>query len=194
LTFLSLYKDYREKGRRYKKVFIESKKNKYSDFLLICMDFGLPGFFGFAYSQDQLKLLSLLKESKKKTGKKLVLMSAPSFVVDFDYKTFVSLMKELGFDKVTELTFGAKITNEQYHNYIKKNKSKQEKFISSVCPSSIEFIKNSFPEMKKFLLPFDSPMGAMSKVVKKMYPRHNIVFLSPCFAKKLSNTQSLFLR
>jgi len=155
------------------------------------MDFGFPNFFGFAYSADQLKILSLIKESKTKKGKKLVLMSAPSFVVDFDYKTFVPLMKGLGFDKVTELTFGAKITNQQYHKYIKQNKTKQEKFISSVCPASVELIKNQFPEMKKYLLPFDSPMGAMSKIVRKNYPKHKIVFLAPCNAKKIEASKLL---
>ncbi|MFA6065490.1 MAG: [Fe-Fe] hydrogenase large subunit C-terminal domain-containing protein [archaeon] len=155
------------------------------------MDFGLPNFFGFAYSPDQLKLLSLIKESNKRNGKKLVLMSAPAFVVDFDYKPFVPLMKALGFDKVTELTFGAKITNQQYHKYIKSNKSAQEKFISSVCPASVELIKNQFPEMKKYLLPFDSPMGAMSKIVKKSYPKHKIIFLAPCNAKKIEASKYL---
>ena len=155
------------------------------------MDFGFPNFFGFAYSMDQLELLSLLKQANKKNGKKLVLMSAPAFIVDFDYKTFVPLMKGLGFDKVTELTFGAKITNEQYHAFIKKNKSKQEKFISSVCPASVELIKNQFPEMKKFLLPFDSPMSAMSKIVRKNFPNHKIVFLAPCPAKKLEASKVL---
>lgn len=161
------------------------------------MDFGFPSFFGFAYNEDQLKLLKLLKESKKKNGKKLVLMSAPSFVVDFDYKKFVKQMKGLGFDKVTELTFGAKITNQNYYNYIKKHYSIYKKgnkkvdkdfsikFISSVCPASVELIKSKFPVMRKYLLPFDSPMGAMSKVVKKNFPNHKIVFLSPCSAKKL---------
>jgi len=143
------------------------------------MDFGFPSFFGFAYSQDQLKVVKLLKSREK-----VLLMAAPSFVVDFDYKTFVPLMKALGFDKVTELTFGAKITNNNYEKFIRKNKSKQAKFISSVCPASVELIKNKFPEMKKFLLPFDSPMGAMSKVCRKNFPKHKIVFLSPCSAKK----------
>ncbi|MFA5931016.1 MAG: [Fe-Fe] hydrogenase large subunit C-terminal domain-containing protein [archaeon] len=148
------------------------------------------------YSEDQLKVLSLLSESKKKNSKiKLYLMVAPSFVVDFDYLSFVPLMKSLGFDKVTELTFGAKIVNQHYHKYIKehytnyiqgkkKDKNFQEKFIASVCPSSVELIKNRYPELKKYLLPFDSPMGAMAKVIRKNFPTHKIIFLSPCSAKK----------
>ena len=149
------------------------------------MDFGLPDFFGFAYSEDQLKVLQLLKESNTKKGSKIILMTAPSFVVDFKYDSFVQKMKGLGFDKVTELTFGAKIVNQSYHKYIKENKTKQEKFIASVCPASVELIKNKYPYLKRFLLPFDSPMVAMSKVLKKNYPKHKIVFASPCSAKKI---------
>lgn len=139
----------------------------------------------FGYNDDQRKVLSLLTKSNNSKKEKVCLMVAPSFVVDFDFHTFVPKMKALGFDKVTELTFGAKITNKQYEKFLKKNKGKQEKFISSVCPASVELIKNSFPELKKFLLPFDSPMGAMAKVCKKNFPKHKIVFLSPCVPKKI---------
>lgn len=151
----------------------------------------------FGYNEDQRRLLSLLAVAKKPKSKtKLVLMAAPSFVVDFDYKSFVPKMKGLGFDKVTELTFGAKIVNQQYHNYIQnhfsaylgnkktKDGNFQDKFFSSVCPASVELVKNQFPKTKKFLLPFVSPMGAMAKIVRKNFPRHIIVFLSPCSAKK----------
>ncbi len=149
------------------------------------MDFGFKDFFGFAYSTDQEKVLALLKESKSKKGSKVLLMTAPSFVVDFGYDSFVQKMKGLGFDKVTELTFGAKIVNQCYHNYIKDKKTKQEKFIATVCPASVELIKNKYPYLKRFLLPFDSPMVAMGKVMKKNYPHHKIIFASPCFAKKI---------
>lgn len=149
------------------------------------MDFGFPDFFGFAYSEDQKNVLQLLKESKGKKGTKVILMSAPSFVVDFNYDSFVQQMKGLGFSEVTELTFGAKIVNQCYHKYIKENKTKQEKFIATVCPASVELIKNKYPYLKRFLLPFDSPMVAMSKVLKKTYPKSKIVFASPCSAKKI---------
>ncbi|MEI7960972.1 MAG: [Fe-Fe] hydrogenase large subunit C-terminal domain-containing protein [archaeon] len=159
------------------------------------MDYSNLEFFG--YNADQKKLLELLRIAKKPKSKiKLVLMTAPSFVVDFNYKDFVPKIKGLGFDKVTELTFGAKIINQQYHKYIKAHYSSyqnckkikdadfQNKFISSVCPASVELVKKQFPELAKFLLPFDSPMSAMAKIMKKNFPKHSIVFLSPCSAKK----------
>jgi iron only hydrogenase large subunit-like protein len=48
----------------------------------------------------------------------------------------------------------------------------------------VELIRNRYPELKKFLLPFDSPMAAMAKIIRKNYPSHRIVFLAPCPSKK----------
>lgn len=156
------------------------------------MDFGFPDFFGFAYNEDQNKVLQLLKESKGIKPTKVILMSAPSFVIDFSYDSFVQKMKGLGFDKVTELTFGAKIVNQVYHEYIKKNKNTQEKFIATVCPASVELIKNKYPYLKSSLLPFDSPMVVMAKVLKKNYPKSKIVFASPCVAKKVEAKRTFY--
>ncbi|MFA5763823.1 MAG: [Fe-Fe] hydrogenase large subunit C-terminal domain-containing protein [archaeon] len=134
---------------------------------------------------DQLNVLELLGHEND-----VCLMVAPSFVVDFNYKTFVPLMKGLGFDYVCEVTFGAKITNQNYHEYIKDNKDKQEKFIASVCPMCVNVIKAKHPELVSSLLPFDSPMVSMAKVLAKMFPTNKIVFLSPCTAKKVEARQS----
>lgn len=137
------------------------------------------------YNDDQITMLELLGHEED-----VCLMVAPSFVVDFDYKTFVPKMKALGFDVITELTFGAKIVNQLYHKYISENKKKQEKFISSVCPASVNLIKAKHPELVKYLLPFDSPMIVMAKILKKEYPKNKIVFLAPCTAKKVEAKNS----
>jgi iron only hydrogenase large subunit-like protein len=137
-----------------------------------------------SYNEDQKKVVDLLR-SKNKT----ILMVAPSFVVDFDYLHFVPTMKGLGFDSVSELTFGAKVVNEQYLKYIsthkKKSNKNNKKFITSVCPTIVALVKSQAPELKKCLLPFDSPMIATAKILHKENPKNKIVFLSPCSAKKL---------
>lgn len=151
----------------------------------------------FGYNEDQRRLLHLLALAGTEAKKhKLLLMAAPSFVVDFNPHAFVSLMKGLGFDKVTELTFGAKIVNEHYHKFIgehfsayqkagkKRGKKFQKVFISSVCPASVELVRHAHPKLKKYLMPFVSPMAAMAKIVRKNFPNHIVVFLAPCSAKK----------
>lgn len=113
---------------------------------------------------------------------KYVVMLAPSFVVDFSYPQIIFALKDLGFDKVVELTFGAKMINRDYH---KKLKNSNELIISGVCPGIVETISEKFPEYKKNLISVDSPMIAMAKICKKTYPKHKIVFISPCNFKKV---------
>jgi iron only hydrogenase large subunit-like protein len=118
---------------------------------------------------------------------KYLIMLAPSFVVDFSYPQIIGQLKELGFDKIVELTFGAKMVNREYHELLENS---NELVISSVCPGIVETIKEKFPRYKKNLISVVSPMIAMSRVCKKFYPKHKIVFLSPCNFKKLEAKNS----
>ncbi|NMB66463.1 hypothetical protein GYA25_00150 [Candidatus Woesearchaeota archaeon] len=121
---------------------------------------------------------------------KYIALVAPSFVVDFPYPKILSQLKELGFDKAVELTFGAKIVNKEYYEEIKNSK---KLMISSVCPGVVETIKNSFPEYKNNLLLVDSPMVATAKICKKIYPHHKRVFISPCNFKRLEAKRTGFI-
>ncbi len=121
---------------------------------------------------------------------KYVAMLAPSFVVDFSYSRIISQLKGLGFDKVVELTFGAKMINRDYH---KKLKSSKRLVISSVCPGIVETIKTKFPKYKKNLIQVDSPMAAMAKICKKTYPQHKVVFIAPCNFKKTEAENSKYV-
>ncbi len=118
---------------------------------------------------------------------KYVLMVAPSFVVDFPYPDIIGQLKELGFVKIVELTFGAKMVNREYHKILENSSGL---VISSVCPGIVETIKNKFPEYKKNLILVDSPMIAMAKICKKFYLKHKIAFLSPCNFKKTEAKKS----
>ena len=118
---------------------------------------------------------------------KYVAMLAPSFVIDFDYPLIISQLKKIGFDKVVEVTFGAKMVNREYHKNLKNSKNF---FISTACPGVVETVKAKFPQHVKNLMPVDSPMTAMAKVCKKTYPNHKIVFISPCNFKKIEANQS----
>lgn len=112
---------------------------------------------------------------------KYIAMVAPSFVVDFSYPSIISQLRELGFKKVVELTFGAKMVNREYHKILENS---NKILISSVCPGIVDFIKNKYPQYKENLILVDSPMIAMAKICRKTYPGYKIVFLSPCNFKK----------
>jgi iron only hydrogenase large subunit-like protein len=118
---------------------------------------------------------------------KYVIMIAPSFVVDFNYPEIIGQLKGVGFDKIVELTFGAKLVNREYHKILSNS---NRLMISSVCPGVVETIKSKFPQYKENLIPIDSPMIAMAKICRKFYPDHKIVFLSPCNFKKIEAKNS----
>lgn len=124
----------------------------------------------------KLQLLELLK-------KPTICMLAPSFPIDFRYPQIIGALKKLGFDKVTELTFGARMVNYSYIEYVKSHPT-QKYYITSPCPTCVVLIKSKYPELVQYLVPHVSPMVAMAKILKKYYPDRNIVFASPCLAKQ----------
>lgn len=118
---------------------------------------------------------------------KYVAMLAPSFIIKFDYPDIIFRLKKLGFDKVVELTFGAKLVNKEYHKLLEKTKNL---VIASPCPGIVETIKVKFPQYAKNLAQIDSPMTATAKICKKIYPKHKTVFISPCHYKKIEAGKS----
>jgi len=127
------------------------------------------------------------KELKFPLRGKYVVMLAPSFIVDFEYPKIISQLRELGFEKIVELTFGAKMVNKEYHKILRKS---NKLVISSVCSGIVESVKREFPHLVKNLILVDSPMIAMAKVCKKIYPGYKIVFISPCTFKKIEAEKS----
>ena len=113
---------------------------------------------------------------------KYAIMIAPSFIVDFSYPEIIIALRKLGFDKVVEVTYGAKMINREYYNKLKDARSL---VISTACPGIVETIKAKLPKYEKKLILIDSPMTAMAKVCKKTYPNHKVSFLSPCHFKKI---------
>ena len=55
-------------------------------------------------------------------------MLAPTFAIDFKYPNIIGMLRQIGFKEVTELTFGARMVNWAYANYVKENPN-QELFI-----------------------------------------------------------------
>lgn len=126
---------------------------------------------------NQDNFLNLIK------NKKVCVMIAPSFVVDFKYPAIIGMLKKLGVFMVTELTFGAKMTNNNYFEYI-KNHLDQKYYIASPCPVVVSLIKNQYPDLVKYIMPITSPMVSQAKVLKYLYSDYEIVFVSPCRAKQ----------
>lgn len=130
-------------------------------------------------ASDMDKIKNLLKE------KKVIASVAPSFISNFNIKTFSAMnnaLKKLGFVMAEETARGARVVSAKYHELIKEGNYKN--LISSCCPSTVKLIEMYYPEALKYLAPVDSPIIAHAKLLKKEYPDHCVVFIGPCISKK----------
>ncbi len=118
---------------------------------------------------------------------KYIYLLAPSFVTEYPYPDIVYRLRMLGFEKVMEVTFGAKLTNLTYYSVLKASIEKGEKktWIASPCPTIVNFVRVKYPELVQNLVPVHSPMSCMGLVCREMYPNHKIVFIGPCMTKKM---------
>ena len=127
------------------------------------------------------RVLSLLASEAK-----VAAMIAPSFPAEFsdfdDYRIFIGMIRAIGFEYVTEVSFGADIVADRYKKLVDKS---NDYYITSDCPSIVNYIKFYHPALADNLAPIVSPMVAMSRVVHDRYGADTkIVFIGPCVAKK----------
>ncbi|HKK66784.1 MAG TPA: [Fe-Fe] hydrogenase large subunit C-terminal domain-containing protein [Bacteroidales bacterium] len=117
----------------------------------------------------------------------VIAMVAPSFPADFpelsDYRKFVGMTRELGFEQVTEVSFGADLVALRYKDLLTRDSDKR--FISSDCPAIVNFVRKYHPHLAENLAPIVSPVMALARVLKKMHgDKYKLVFIGPCVAKK----------
>ncbi len=111
---------------------------------------------------------------------------APSFPAEFqelpDHRILVGMTRKLGFKNVLEVSFGADLVAAKYKSLIEDS---SEYYITSDCPSIVNYIKYYHPGLVDNLAPIVSPMVAMSRVVRAKYGDDSkVVFIGPCVAKK----------
>jgi two-component system NtrC family sensor kinase len=120
-----------------------------------------------------------------------VAIIAPSFPAEFqeftDYRILIGMIKALGFKHVLEVSFGADLVADRYKKLVEENR---EYYISSDCPSIVNYIKHFHHNLVEKLAPVVSPMVAMSRVVHSKYGGDTkIVFIGPCVAKKAESSE-----
>ena len=122
---------------------------------------------------------------------KVAAIIAPSFPAEFsdfpDHRLLVGMIRSIGFDFVSEVSFGADLVADRYKNLLSENK---ESYISSDCPSIVKYIQYFHPALVEKLVPVVSPMVAMSRVMREKYGKDtSIVFIGPCVAKKAESKE-----
>lgn len=116
---------------------------------------------------------------------------APSFPAEFsdipDHQVLVSMIKALGFKIVSEVSFGADLVADRYKKLVSEEK---DFYISSDCPSIVNYVKFYHPSLVENLAPVVSPMVAMSRVIRELHGIDTkIVFIGPCIAKKAESSE-----
>ena len=145
-------------------------------------------------SQNAKVFLDTTHEAKEvlTMPQKKVACLAPSFPAEFveisDYKLLVGMIRQLGFDAVMEVAFGADLVANEYKKILKDPNAPHT--ISSDCPAIVYYVKHYYPELVDSLTPIVSPMVATARVVKDIYGADaKIVFIGPCIAKKAESTE-----
>jgi iron only hydrogenase large subunit-like protein len=115
---------------------------------------------------------------------------APSFPAEFfdipDHRKLIGMIREIGFKYVAEVSFGADLVADRYKELVGESR---ESFISSDCPSIVNYVKYYHPVLVDKLAPIVSPMVAMARVIHAKYGKGTkIVFIGPCVAKKAESS------
>ena len=126
-------------------------------------------------------------EALLKSDDFIIAAVAPSFPAEFveieDNRLFVGMLKQMGFQSVVEVSFGADLVAKEYKSLL--DEKGDNSYISSDCPAVVACIEKHHPELVKSLAPIVSPMVAISRVLRKKHSKNvKIVFIGPCIAKK----------
>ncbi len=118
---------------------------------------------------------------------KVIACIAPSFPAEFsdikDYRRLVGMIKQLGFNNVVEVAFGADLVAIEYKRLIESDDAKP--FISSDCPAIVYYIEHYHPALVENLSPIVSPMVAITRAIHQEHGAEvKVVFIGPCIAKK----------
>ncbi len=139
-----------------------------------------PGAVSFRDSIDDVKRLL-------DSDIKCAALIAPSISSEFeditDYRKFVGMIRELGFDYVYEDSFGVDLVAHQYAELFSQSRGKYH--ITANCPAIVKMIEKHYPSLVPNLAPIISPMVATARVVRQIH-NNNIatVFIGPCIDAK----------
>ncbi len=98
-----------------------------------------------------------------------------------DYRKFVEMIRQLGFDYVSEISFGVDLVSMKYNELLSNFKGKY--YLAANCPSIVMYVEKYYPELVDNLAPIVTPMTAMAKVVRKAYGQDlKVVCLGPCLS------------
>jgi len=122
-----------------------------------------------------------------KSDEEVIATCAPSISGEFNditnYRSFVGMIKALGFSRVCEVSFGSDLIGLEYRKLFDNFKGKY--FITANCPAVVKNVEKFHPDLNDNMAPLVSPMVATTKVVREKYGKDvRIVYIGPCIAAK----------
>jgi Na+-translocating ferredoxin:NAD+ oxidoreductase RNF subunit RnfB len=122
-----------------------------------------------------------------KSENKVVALVDPSISAEFDditdYRKFVKMLLEMGFDYVHDVSFGVDLVAKEYNELITNFLGKY--YILANCPPIVSLIEKYYPQLIDNLAPIVNPMIANTKVLRELYGTElKVVFIGPCIGAK----------
>lgn len=126
------------------------------------------------------------KEILAQEGIKVAIVSS-SISAEFeditDYRKFVQMIKLLGIHHVYEVAFGADLIAQKYLNFFSNFRGRY--YITSSDPVVVAYIEKYHPNLINNLVPFVSPMIAMTKVAHTIHNGEiKKIYIGPDIARK----------
>ncbi|HKK41447.1 MAG TPA: [Fe-Fe] hydrogenase large subunit C-terminal domain-containing protein, partial [Bacteroidales bacterium] len=133
--------------------------------------------------RDSKTVVKNLLSSERKTAA----IVAPSIASEFrditDYRKFVAMLRELGFDYVHEDSFGVDLVASAYARLFSKAEGKY--LITANCPAIVKLVEKFYPDLVPNLAPLVSPMIATAMVVRELYGGEvAAIHIGPCIDAK----------
>lgn len=121
------------------------------------------------------------------SGKDVYVSLAPSWIAEFDgvsQEQIIAAIRRLGVRGVSETALGAEEVSTNIAAIMEKVDNGI--FLSTACPSVVEYVKKYIPEMTANLTPVSSPLLAHCRMLKeKLGEQIEVIFIGPCIAKKI---------
>ena len=120
------------------------------------------------------------------TGRKVYVSLAPSWVSEFpgvSQAQMATVMKQLGFAGVGETALGAQEVSAVVAEQLRT--ASPGVYLSSACPSAVEYIEKYLPDHASSITPVLSPLLSHCKLLRSHFGDDiAIVFFGPCISKK----------
>ena len=121
-----------------------------------------------------------------KAGEQISVLVPPSFPTNYpnEYETVLAGLKNLGVNRIIDISFGAEIAAWCYANYVKSGD--YTGMIAQPCPAVVNYIEKYRPGLINRLFPVQSPLMCAAVYIRKYLGINDrLALISPCIAKKI---------